>query len=448
MIPPEWLADKEVAVIGLGRTGVAASAWLARCGVRVYASDADDRPELAEAGERLRGESVAVDLGSHDLDRIRACAAVVVSPGVPPEAPPLVAAREAGLEVVSELDLAARALPGVALAVITGTNGKTTTTALVAHLLAAAGIRAEAAGNIGRPLIGLAGSAESLQWVVVEASSFQLHDSPHLNPTIGVLTNLAPDHLDRYPSVEAYYADKRRLFQHATDRSLWILNRDDEAVVAAVAGVPGDRRWWSTEGRADAWWDRASGQLMLGESTLVSRDRIPLLGDHNVANALAAVLVASAAGASPEQMAAALGTFQPLSHRLEPVRELHGVLWVNDSKATNVASTTVALRAMNRPFVLIAGGYDKGEDIKPLALLLQDCRRLIAYGAAAGRFRAELGSSVDLVTVGPLDEAVRSACACAQPSDAVLLSPACSSFDQFHDYEDRGDAFRRLVRAL
>jgi UDP-N-acetylmuramoylalanine--D-glutamate ligase len=448
LIPPEWLADKEVAVIGLGRTGVAVAEWLAWRGVRVYASDVGEGPELAEVGERLRGQGVTVDLGTHDLDRIRACAGLVVSPGVPPEAPPLVAAREAGLEVFSELDLAAQALPGVALAVITGTNGKTTTTALSAHLLVSAGIRAEAAGNIGRPLIALAESAESLQWVVVEASSFQLHDSPRLNPTVGVLTNLAPDHLDRYRSVEAYYADKMRLFQHATDRSRWILNRDDDAVVAAVAGIPGERQWWSTEREADAWWNRDTGQLMLGQSTLLSRDRLPLLGDHNVSNALAAALVASAAGASVVQMAAALETFQPLPHRLEPVRELDGVSWVNDSKATNVASTTVALQAMHRPFVLIAGGRDKGEDITQLAPLLSDCRRLIAYGEAAQRFREELGNAVDLITVGPLEDAVRSARDGAQPSDAVLLSPACSSFDQFAHYEARGDAFKRMVMAL
>ncbi len=448
MIPPEWLADKEVAVIGLGRTGVAAAAWLAWRGVNVYASDAADGPELAQAADRLRAESVAVDLGFHDLDRIRACAGVVVSPGVPPEAPPLVVARQAGLEVFSELDLAAQALPGVSLAVITGTNGKTTTTALAAHLLVSAGIRAEAAGNIGRPLINLAESAESLQWVVVEASSFQLHDSPRLNPAVGVLTNLAPDHLDRYRSVEAYYADKMRLFQHATDRSRWILNRDDEAVVAAVADVPGERQWWSTQREADAWWDRETGQLMMGRSTLLARDRLPLLGDHNVSNALAAALVASAAGASVEQMAAALETFHPLPHRLEPVRELDGVSWLNDSKATNVASTTVALQAMHGPFVLIAGGRDKGEDITRLAPLLADCRQLIAYGEAAQRFRQELGTAVDLITVGPLEDAVRSARQCAQPSDAVLLSPACSSFDQFSDYEARGEAFKSMVAAL
>ncbi len=448
MIPPEWLAEREVAVIGLGRTGVAAAAWLAWRGVKVYASDVAEGPELAEAAERLRGQDVAVDLGTHDLNRIRSCVGVVVSPGVPPEAPPLAAAREAGLEVVSELDLAARALPGVALAVITGTNGKTTTTALAAHLLMSAGIRVEAAGNIGRPLIALAEAAESLQWVMVEASSFQLHDSPQLNPAVGVLTNLAPDHLDRYRSVESYYADKMRLFQHATDRSRWILNRDDDAVVAAVADIPGDRQWWSTQREADAWWDRGTGRLMLGQSTLLSRDRLPLLGDHNVSNALAAVLVGSAAGVSVAQMAAALETFQPLPHRLEPVRELDGVSWVNDSKATNVASTTVALQAMQRPFVLIAGGRDKGEDITLLAPLLSDCRRLIAYGEAAQRFREELGHAVDLITVGPFEDAVRSAREYARPSEAVLLSPACSSFDQFAHYEARGDAFKRMVAAL
>jgi len=434
--------------VGLGRTGIAAGLWLADHGVRVYASDADDRPEVAEAGETLRARSVAVDVGSHDLPRIQSCAAVVVSPGVPPAAAPLAAAREAGIPVMAELDLAARALAGVPLVVVTGTNGKTTTTTLIAHLLQSSGVAAEAAGNIGQPLIGLAERAASLQWVVVEASSFQLHDAPNLVPTIGVVTNLAPDHLDRYDGIESYYADKRLLFRNATDASLWILNGDDEAVQHLALGVPGERRTWSTRGKADAWWNRTTGSLLLGDQVVVERGEVPLLGDHNVENVLAAVLVATAAGVECSQIAAAIPSFQALPHRLEPVREVGGTLWINDSKGTNVASTRVALAAMDRPFVLIAGGRDKGEPLDSLVPLLVECRRVVAYGEAADKIRRELGGAVETEVVETLESAVHSAHRVVRAGDALLLSPACTSFDQFRNYEERGDVYRQLVRVL
>ena len=433
LIPTEWV-EKEVAVVGLGRTGVAVGEWLADHGARVYASDADDRPELAAAAERLRAKSVAVDLGTHDLERIGAAAAVVVSPGVPPTAAPLVVARQSGIPVVAELDLAVRALAGTRTVVVTGTNGKTTTTALTAHLLQAGGIKAEAAGNIGRPLIELAEA--DLDWVVVEASSFQLHDAPNLAPSVGVLTNLAPDHMDRYDSLESYYADKKRLFQHGTDESVWILNGDDETVESLAGDTLGERLRWSTRSRADAWWDRASGDLMVGSAPLMERSRLSLLGDHNVENALAAILAAAAAGLDYSAIPAALETFQPLAHRLELVREVGRVLWINDSKATNVASTTVGLSAMDRPFVLLVGGREKGEDLRRLIPHLQGCRAVIAFGEAAERFRRDLGAAVTWAQ------------ATAAGGDVVLLSPACPSFDQFRDFEQRGDSFKEMVAEL
>ena len=339
-----------------------------------------------------------------------------------------------------------RALAGTRTVVVTGTNGKTTTTALTAHLLQAGGIKAEAAGNIGRPLIELA--AADLDWVVVEASSFQLHDAPNLAPSVGVLTNLAPDHMDRYDSLESYYADKKRLFQHGTDESVWILNGDDEAVESLAGDAPGERHRWSIRRHADAWWDRASGDLMVGSGPLVERGRLSLLGDHNVENALAAILAAAAAGVECSEMPAALETFQPLAHRLEPVREVGRVSWINDSKATNVASTTVGLNAMDRPFVLLVGGREKGEDFRRLIPSLQGCRVVIAFGEAAELFRHALGGAVDLRVTSSLDDAVALAHATADGGEAVLLSPACASFDQFRDFEHRGDSFKQMVAEL
>ena len=436
-----------MAVIGLARTGVAVTRWLAERGVAVYASDAADTPGVREAARAVQGPHVSVQCGAHDLDRIRRAAAVIVSPGVPPSAPALAAARAAGLEVLAELDLAARALAPAKLIVVTGTNGKSTTTALIGHLLAAAGRSVVVGGNIGRPLIECAGDAP--EWAVVEASSFQLHDAPHLIPVIGVLTNLAPDHQDRYASVEEYYADKRLLFRNASQNSWWVLNADDAAVGALAQGAAGRRRTWSLQTVADAWWDRSSGALTLGPAALVPRERLPLLGDHNVANALAAALAAAAAGMAPPAIGDALVSFRGLPHRLETIREVRNIVWINDSKATNMASTGVAVRSMTRPYVLILGGRHKGDPYTPLAPLLEGrCRAIVAYGEAAPLVERDLGAVCRMHTVGPFEQAVREADRLARPGDAVLLSPACASFDQFANYEERGAAFRRLVEAL
>jgi len=446
MILDGWRAG-EVAVVGLGRSGVAATRLLAREGARVYASDAADLPAAALTVLRdLPG--VAVETGRHDLARIRAAAAVVVSPGVPPEAAPLAAARAAGVAIVSELDLGFRALPGVRCIAITGTNGKTTTTALTAHLLRAGGLAAEAAGNIGRPLADIAVAGDRYTWLAVEVSSFQLHDSPHFAPEVGVLTNLAPDHLDRYPSVEAYYADKRLLFRNATDASTWVLNGDDQAVLALAADARGQRVCFSLRGSADGWYDAAAARLMLEDAPLLPRTELQLLGRHNVANALAAALAARRAGVSPPAIADGLRAFRALPHRLESVGVVAGILWINDSKATNVASTAVAIAAMERPFVLLLGGRHKGEPYTSLAPLLAGrCKLVIAYGEAGALVERDLGRRVPLERGGSFEDVVARARRAAVPGDAVLLSPACSSYDMFADYEERGATFRRLAAA-
>jgi UDP-N-acetylmuramoylalanine--D-glutamate ligase len=428
---------------------VAVSEWLAGRSLRVYASDVADRPDLQKAAASLRAKAVVVQLGGHDLERVARAAAAVVSPGIPPDAPPLRAAREAGVEILAELDLASRALADAEQIVVTGTNGKTTTTALIAHLLTAAGIRAAAAGNIGRPLIAVAAEPQLPDWVVVEASSFQLHDSPNLDPTVGVVTNLAADHLNRYPSLAAYYADKKLLFRNATERSHWVLNGDDTAVQELAEGVPGLRQYWSLEQRADAWFERSTGRLLVSGELLLARDQLPLLGDHNVANVLAATLAAIAAGVDQTLAASALATFRPPPHRLEPVRELEGVMWINDSKATNISSTLAALHSMERPYVLIAGGRPKGEDFTLLVpALTQRCRAVLAYGEAGEALERALSPALPAERAASLEEAVARSQSVAKRGDAVLLSPACPSFDQFTSFEHRGEAFKALVEGL
>jgi len=448
-LPDSW-KHGTVAVIGLGKSGVAATRLLAREGVKVYASDGSAHPYAGDALEALGAlPGVEVEIGHHNLAKIRHAAGVVVSPGVPPDAPPLAAARDAGIAVVSELDLGFRALGDTRTIVITGTNGKTTTTALIAHLLRSAGLPAEAVGNIGRPVSDLALSVPRPRWLAVEVSSFQLHDSPNLAPDIGVLTNLAPDHLDRYATVDEYYADKALLFRNATPDSIWVLNGDDPTVLKLAAGVRGAVARFSIAHPADAWFDRAGRRLMLGGEPLLDRDELALLGAHNVANALAGALALEHAGVAPATIAEGLRTFRALPHRLEPVREVGGVLWINDSKATNIASTVVAVEAMRRPFVLLLGGRHKGEPYTRLGPLLKDrCRLVIAYGEAGPLVAGDLQGQVPLARGTTFADVLEQARRAAQPGDAVLLSPACSSYDQFQNYEERGAVFRSFAESL
>lgn len=450
-----WLKG-EVAVIGLARSGRAVATLLARSGAAVYASDAGASAALEATATALRSERVAVQTGGHDLDRIRRASLVVVSPGVPPDAPPLRAAAEGRVTVVSEVEIALRLLPELRYVGITGTNGKTTTTALTAHLMQALGLRAVAAGNIGTPLAELALESTPPDWAALELSSFQLHDTPSIDPAVGMVTNLSPNHLDRYTSVEEYYGDKALLFRNASSASAWVTNGDDPDVRAMVADVAGLQATFSIAGRADAWFDRSCDRLMLLGVPLLPRAELSLLGDHNVANALAAALavaLADPAHRAPEAVVAmgkGLRSFGALEHRIEPVAEVSGVSWINDSKSTNVASTLVALRGMRRPTVLLLGGKHKGEPYTALAdEVRRTVKRVIAYGEAAPIIAGDLGEIASLERLGAdFDAVVEAARRAAAPGDAVLLSPACSSYDMFDNYEQRGREFKDRVRAM
>ena len=369
----------EWAVVGLGRSGVAAARLLRAMGLAVYASDGGDTVALRDAAEQLARAGADVAVGTHDLARLARAAAVVVSPGIPPAAPPLVAARRARVPVVSEVELALRCLPALRYVAITGTNGKSTVTAMTAQLLRALGHDAEAVGNIGTPVSELALRERPPAWAALEVSSFQLHDTPGILPDVGVLTTLSPDHLDRYPSLDAYYADKRRLFANATDRSQWVTTADSADVEALVTGITG--RWHRFSVAAppppavEGWVDRDAGLLQLRGAPFVPRAQLALPGDHNVANLLASALAVSVAHpehATPwarERLAAAVPTLAALPHRLEPVGDVDGVRWINASKATNVASTLVALEGMTRPTVVLLGGRPKNESVAPLEVM-------------------------------------------------------------------------------
>lgn len=448
-------AEGEIAVIGLGASGRAAATLLARDGRAIYASDGGAGGSIQEVATALTALGVSVDVGGHDLARIAGCSLVVVSPGVPPSAAPIEAARTAGVPVVSEVEVALARLPGVRYIAVTGTNGKTTTTALVAHLLRALGRRAVAAGNIGMPLAQIALGDPLPEWVALELSSFQLHDTPSVDPTVGILTNLSPDHLDRYSSVDDYYADKARLFANAGPRSVWVLNADDSAVMAVGAKAAGRHlRFSVSDPTADAHLSADGRRLELFGAWLLDRSDFPLMGDHNVANALAAALAVGAADDAHRtqdaraRLADGLRSFRSLAHRLQVVGSYGGVRWIDDSKATNVSSAVVALRGMTGPTVLLLGGRHKGE---PYTALADPIRRIgkvvLAYGEAAPRIVQDLSAVAPVEQWGSDFAAVIArARECAVAGDSVLLSPACSSYDMFRNYEERGAAFARLAR--
>lgn len=439
----------EVAVLGLGRSGVAATRLLRQGGIRVYASDSGHSPTLETRRAELAGLGADVELGGHDLDRIARAAVCVVSPGIAPEAPPIAAAHRAGVPVYAEAALGLEAMPGIKYIAVTGTNGKSTTTALIGHLLSQGGYRAFAAGNLGTPLSEIAVEPVKPEWLAIELSSFQLHDMPDLRPAVGVLTNLQPDHLDRYACLADYYADKARLFGNAVAESLWVVNADDAASLAMASGVAGTRVRFSVRGPAEGWYDRERGVLRIGNAELLSREELGLLGDHNVANALAAALAVRGVGVEPAGLAPGLRTFRGLPHRMEQVAEVDGVLWINDSKATNLASTEVAAAALTRPFVLLLGGRHKGVPYTSLGAILRErCRAIVAYGEAQPIIARDLaGSGVPVVLAATFDEVLERARALARPGDAVLLSPACSSYDMFTNYEERGGRFREIVQS-
>ncbi len=453
-------AAGEVAVVGLGKSGRSAAELLARDGHRVYASDAGDGAGARAAAAELAPLGVAAQTGGHDLARLARAALVVASPGVPPDAPPLAAARAAGVPVVGEVEVALHYLPGLRYVAVTGTNGKTTTTALAGHLLRALGRDAVDAGNIGTPLAEMALRGAPPAWAALELSSFQLHDTPSVDPTVGVVTNLSPDHLDRYASLDDYYGDKARIFANDRPGSRWVKNGDEPDVMTLHARVFGPRHdirgetftFSLRDPTAAAYYDRAGGSLVLGGAPLLARAELPLLGDHNVANALAAALAVWAADEAHRtadaraRLAGALRTFRALAHRMEPVGTYGGVEWINDSKATNVSSALVAARGMTRPYVLLLGGRHKGEPYTALAEAAVRARAVLAYGEAAPIVERDLAGRVRVERLGSdFAAVVARARALAEPGDAVLLSPACSSYDMFRNYEERGAAFRRLA---
>jgi len=445
------LEGKRVLVVGLARTGETVSLFAAGYGAKVTATDEKPESALVETAAKLRAAGVKLDLGGHSPAAFFEQDLIVVSPGVPANLPALALARVAGIPVWSEIELAWRFLRGK-LVGITGSNGKTTTTSLVAHILKTAGIPTLTGGNIGVPLLSLVERSTDSSVTVAELSSFQLEEIEKFRPEIGVLLNLTPDHLDRHASFEEYTAAKMRLFENQLDRDAAVLNADDPEVTRRMPSGP-HIYWFSRQKRVAEGAFLRDGQIIFrtdgSEFVVGRRDEIPLRGEHNVENVLAACAAAYLAGADPAAIANGVKTFSGVEHRLEFVGEIGGVDFYNDSKATNVDAALKAIEAFPGPLLVILGGKDKGSPYTPLVEPLRQRARLaILIGAAAEKIARDFGDAVPFVHAGTLDRAVQMAVDRAQPSDTVLLAPACSSFDQFENYEERGRAFKQLVAKL
>jgi UDP-N-acetylmuramoylalanine--D-glutamate ligase len=448
------LKGKKILVVGLGKSGLASALFLRRRAAQVTVSDQRSAEALAKEIPSLLEAGIAVEAGGHGLLTFRRQDLIVVSPGVPYDTPELVQVRTFGLPVIGELELAARFLKGHVLA-ITGSNGKTTTTTLCGEIFKASGAKTLVGGNIGVPVIELVDLSEPDSWSVLEVSSFQLEATESFHPQIAVILNITPDHLDRHRTFSNYAAMKERIFLNQTMEDALILNADDPVVQQAASRAKSQILWFSRSKVVRRGTFILNGIIMFRPDEQAQAEpvlpvsAIPLKGAHNVENVLAAVCAAKVLGAGAEVIARAVETFRAVEHRLEFVANIRGVDYYNDSKATNVDAAAKAIEAFPGNIHLILGGKDKGSDYTELsALLKQRVKTVYTIGAAAKKIEEQVGKATSLVRAGTLAEAVSQAAAAAVAGDVVLLAPACSSFDQFENYEHRGRVFKELVTAL
>ncbi len=445
------LKGKKVLVVGLGKSGLSAALFLRQRGAQVTVSDMRSAAALAREIPALLERGIMVESGGHGLLTFRRQDLIVVSPGVPMNTPELVQVRAFGLPVIGELELAAQYLQGQILA-ITGSNGKTTTTALTGEILSAAGFPTLVGGNIGVPVVDLIADTTPASWSVLEVSSFQLESTRFFRPKIAVILNITPDHLDRHGTFEDYAQAKERIFASQTSADMLVLNADNARSAATASRAPSSVYWFSLEGEVSqgAWVQE--GQILFRTSrtapaeTILPLTGIPLRGAHNIENVLASVCAARLAGAPAEAVSSAVHAFRAVEHRLEYVGTDNGVDYYNDSKATNVDAAAKAIAAFSGGIHLILGGKDKGSNYADLADLLERrVKAVYTIGSAATKIETQLAGIVSLVPCETLENAVTAARRAAHPGEVVLLSPACSSFDQFDSYEHRGRAFKELV---
>lgn len=452
MPAPFELRGKRVLVVGLARTGMATAHFCAAHDATVTVTDLRTEHEIGEEVlAELRAAGVELELAGHQNATLLRQDIIIPSPGVAADAPLLQAAREKGITIWSEIELGDRFLEGLLIG-ITGSNGKTTTVSLVAHILKTAGLPTILAGNIGTPLISVVEQTTEETITVVELSSFQLELIETFRPNISVFLNLTPDHLDRHHTMNVYGAAKARLFENQTENDVAILNADDSLTKAYAPSRP-QIYWFSHKQRV------AQGAYLRGaeivwqfegqEEIVMKRDEIPLVGEHNLENVLAAVVATRLAGVDAARIAISVRSFAGVEHRLEFVTEIGGVRYYNDSKATNVDATLKALNAFPGRILVILGGQDKGSDYTVLQQTLREKAVLaLLVGAAADKIGKQIAGSVAIEQAGTIERAIEIAAHSARPGDVVLLAPACASFDQFENYEHRGRVFKDLVRRM
>jgi UDP-N-acetylmuramoylalanine--D-glutamate ligase len=443
MIPIE---GADILVVGMAKSGLAAVELLRAHGARVRATDQKRLEDMPEVAARLRELEIPFAVQSPEV--FQGCTGIVVSPGVPADLAELEAARAHGVSVVGELELAAAYLEGDVIG-ITGANGKTTTTALIGHILSNCGIPVQVGGNIGRPPAAMVADSRPGRWNVLELSSFQLETIEKFRARVGVVINVTPDHLDRHHTFSGYAAAKERLFENQVAGDIAVLNADDATCMEFARRARSRTLLFSLQRRVDPGAYLEDGKLYAERQFLMDAGEIPLRGLHNVENTLAAVLAARQTGAALESIAAAVRTFPGVEHRIEFVRTVSGVSFYNDSKATNVDATQKAIDAFDGRLWLILGGKDKGSDYRTLRASLEaKAHAVLLVGAASVKIAGHLDGALPLQDCGTIAEAVRAAYAQATPGDIVLLAPACASFDQFSGYEERGRVFKNLVSQL
>ncbi len=446
------LQNKRVLVVGLGKSGVASALFLKARGARVTVSDSKPEAELRDEILLLLDHGITVETGGHGDRTFRGQDLIVVSPGVPFDAPQLEQARTLGEPVIGEVELAAQFLPGPMVA-ITGANGKTTTTTLAGEIIAAGKYPTLVGGNIGTPAITFVDRAQPNTWTVLEVSSFQLETIVSFRPRIAVVLNITPDHLDRHKTFANYVNAKARIFENQQPEDLAVLNADDPTTADLASRTRAQMFWFSRKKEVEKGAFVRGGSIFFRdgkrEREIMPLLEIPLKGAHNLENVLAGVSIGALVGCQPAQIRDAVRNFKAVEHRLEFVAQIAGVDYYNDSKATNVDATIKALESFPANIHLILGGKDKGSDYSVLNdLLSARVKRVYTIGAAAAKIESQIAGASEIMPCQTLDHAVRSASDSAVAGDIVLLAPACASFDQFQNYEHRGRVFKEAVQAL
>ena len=445
------LNNTKTLVVGLGATGIATALFLKEQGAQVTVSEKKERDDLTPEAQHLCSKGVTLETGGHRTETFLSAELIVVSPGVSLESDALKAAAAAGVEIISEIELAYRFIT-VPIIAVTGTNGKTTTVNLIADLFTTSGKQAFLGGNVGNPLIEYVLNRNLEDYIIAEISSFQLEGIRYFKPFVSVLLNLSHDHLDRYTSYTDYIAAKVKLFSNQTSKDYAILNADDPEIQRLASSISATKLSFSCEQEVSPGIYCKGDQAYFAhgtEQTTFSLNRITLQGKHNRHNIMAAIAAGQLCGCSHQAIQQTIETFRGLPHRLEWVGEVDKIQFYNDSKATNVSSAVRALEALQPPIILIAGGKDKGGDYQPLTPLIeQKVKTLILIGEAQKKMYKAFQDTTSIVCAETLEDAFRKSLENATGGDTVLLSPACSSFDMFTSYGERGNLFKKLVKNL